>query len=114
MKITLNIGHKIERILTNVLETAFNQKLETIMTNTEIALADLVAIRALCETQNATIAKIGRETSTLLQKITDLEASAPADTPQSVLDAIAEIKIGAQIVLDNMTAVDNQVPDSPQ
>lgn len=75
-------------------------KIKKIMGNTDQALADLAAIK----TQ---LSKIGGETSTLLQKITDLENAANnADTPQSVLDAIADVKAQAQVV-------DDQVPDAP-
>jgi hypothetical protein len=109
MRIKLKLCRSDRRLI-----KAINNKVDDIMTNTDTALADLVAIRALTETQNATIAKIGADTTSLLQQIADLQANAPADTPQSVLDAIAEIKIGAQIVLDNMSAVDAQVPDLPQ
>lgn len=74
-------------------------KLNKLMSNTDQALADLAAIKSQ-------LSKIGGETSTLLQKITDLENAAnSADTPQSVLDAIAEVKAQAQIV-------DDQVPDA--
>lgn len=67
--------------------------------NTDKALQDLAAIK----TQ---ITKVGTETATLLQKIIDLEnAAASADTPQSVLDAIADVKAQAQVV-------DDQVPDT--
>lgn len=76
-------------------------KLNKMGENTDKALADLQEIK---DTQ----AKIGAETSTLLQKVTDLEnAAANADTPQSVLDAIAEVKSQAK-------AVDDLVPDAPE
>lgn len=68
---------------------------------TDQAIADLATIKD-------SLTKIGTETSTLLQKVTDLEnAAANADTPQSVLDAIAEVKTAA-------TAVDDLVPDATQ
>lgn len=70
-----------------------------LMSNTETALADLQAI-------GESLTKIGGETSTLLQKITDLENSVTPDTPQSVVDAIAAVK--AQAI-----TVDNLVPDAP-
>lgn len=71
-----------------------------IMSNTDTALADLAAIKT-------SLVKVGTETSTLLQKIIDLEnAAGAADTPQSVLDAIADVKAQAQIV-------DDLVPDAP-
>lgn len=68
--------------------------------NTDQALADLNSIKD-------SLTKISAETTTLLQKVTDLEnAAANADTPQSVLDAIAAVKASA-------TAVDDLVPDAP-
>ena len=74
-------------------------KLKIMGQNTDKALQDLADI----QTQ---LTKVGTETATLLQKITDLEnAAANADTPQSVLDAIAAVKAQAQ-------AVDDEVPDT--
>lgn len=68
--------------------------------NTNKALADLQEIKD-------NLAKVSTETATLLQKVTDLEtAAANADTPQSVLDAIADVKAQAK-------AVDDLVPDAP-
>lgn len=75
-----------------------NQKIDKLMSNTDQALADLQAI-------GTQLTKIGGETATLLQKITDLENSTTSDTPQSVLDAIAAVKLQAQ-------AVDDAVPDA--
>lgn len=75
-------------------------KLQLMGFNTDKALADLAAI-------NEQLTKVGAETATLLQKITDLETTAAnADTPQSVLDAIAVVKTQAQVV-------DDEVPDAP-
>jgi uncharacterized protein YoxC len=74
-------------------------KLHKMGQNTDKALEDLGAIK----TQ---LTKIGTETSTLLDKIKVLEdAAANADTPQSVLDAIADVKAQAQVV-------DDEVPDA--
>ena len=74
-------------------------KLKIMGDNTNKALEDLGVIK----TQ---LVKIGTETSTLLDKIKALEdAAANADTPQSVLDAIADVKAQAQIV-------DDEVPDA--
>lgn len=82
-----------------IILNSINQKLNIMGDNTNKALEDLSAIK----TQ---LGKIGTETSTLLQKVTDLEtAAANADTPQSVLDAIQEVKAQAQVV-------DDQVPDA--
>lgn len=69
--------------------------------NTDKALAGLADIK----TQ---LGKIGAESSTMLQKITDLEnaANSNPDTPQAVLDAIADVKAQAQVV-------DDLVPDAP-
>jgi hypothetical protein len=75
-------------------------KLNHMAANTDKALADL----GLIKTQ---LGKVGTETAALLVKITELEAAAAeADTPQTVLDAIAEVKAQAQVV-------DDQVPDAP-
>lgn len=69
--------------------------------NTDKALADLQEIKD-------NLVKVSAESATLLQKITDLEtAAANADTPQSVLDKIAEVKAQAK-------AVDDLVPDAPE
>lgn len=66
--------------------------------NTDLALAGLEEIKSH-------LTKIGAESSTMLQKITDLEnAAANNDTPQAVLDAIADVKAQAQVV-------DDLVPD---
>lgn len=70
-----------------------------LMSNTDLALSDLQAILG-------TLQKVQGETSTLLQKITDLENATTADTPQSVLDAIAAVKAQAGII-------DALVPDAP-
>ena len=76
-----------------------NKNLQIMGQNTDKALADLADIQTK-------LTKVGQETSTLLQKITDLEnAAANADTPQSVLDAIQAVKTQAQ-------AVDDEVPDA--
>src|SRR6185312_5659317 len=61
-----------------------NNKIETLMSNTDLALSDIASPKAL-------FIKIGSETSTLLQKIIDLQNNAPADTPQSVLDGLADL-----------------------
>lgn len=74
-------------------------KIEKLMSNTDQALADLQAI-------GTTLSKVSTETTTLLQKITDLENSTTSDTPQSVLDAIAAVKAQA-------TTIDDLVPDAP-
>lgn len=84
-------------------KTALNSiisKLNTMGQNTDKALADLQEIKT-------NLSKVSAESTTLLQKITDLEtAAANADTPQSVLDAIADVKAQAK-------AVDDLVPDAP-
>lgn len=69
-----------------------------LMSNTDQALADLAVV-------GNTLTKVSTETSTLLQKITDLENSTTSDTPQAVLDAIAAVKAQAQ-------AIDELVPDA--
>lgn len=69
------------------------------MSNTDQALADLAIIKG-------SLVKIGGETSTLLDKITALENTVTPDTPQSVVDAIADVKKQAQVV-------DDLVPDAP-
>lgn len=69
------------------------------MTNTDLALSDLQVI-------SGTLTKVSTETSTLLQKITDLENAATPDTPQAILEAIAAVKAQAQ-------AIDALVPDAP-
>lgn len=69
-------------------------KLKSMAEKTDQALADLDAI-------NAQLAKIGTESAATLQKVIELEeAAANADTPQSVLDKIAEVKAQAQVVDD--------------
>lgn len=70
--------------------------------NTDKALQDLAEIK---ETQ----IKIGSETATLLQKVTDLETAAEnnKDTPPEVLAAIADVKAQAK-------AVDDLVPDATE
>lgn len=73
---------------------SINHKINVMGQNTDKALQDLADLKT-------EIGKIGTETSTLLQKVTDLEtAAANADTPQSVLDAIADLKSQAQTVDD--------------
>jgi len=72
---------------------------KTIMSNTDQALADLQVI-------SGTLTKVSTESTTLLQKITDLENATTPDTPQAVLDAIAAVKAQAQ-------AIDDLVPDAP-
>lgn len=75
-------------------------KLKIMGANTDKALQDLASIKSQ-------LTKVSTETTTLLEKITALEdAAANADTPQSVLDAIAEVKAQAQ-------TVDDQVADAP-
>lgn len=103
---TIHIHHHPDQelifLLREIRESQFLiiNKLNTMAENTDKALADLGAIK----TQ---LTKIGTETTTLLQKVADLEAAAAnADTPQSVLDAIADVKAQAQIV-------DDEVPDAP-
>jgi len=64
------------------------------------ALEDLQAI-------NTTLGKVSVESANSLQKIKELEeAAANNDTPQEVLDKIAEVKTA-------VTAVDDLVPDPP-
>jgi len=93
--------HRDDKFLQDIREllTIINQKISTLMSNTDQALQDLQAI-------GAQIQKIGTETSALLQKISDLEKTTTPDTPQSVLDAIAAVKQQAQLV-------DDLVPDAP-
>lgn len=76
-----------------------NQKITRIMSNTDQALSDLQVI-------SSTLTKVSGETTTLLQKITDLENATTSDTPQSVLDAIAAVRAQAE-------AIDSLVPDAP-
>lgn len=70
-------------------------KLNKMAEKTDKALADLQAIQTQLQ-------KIGNETAVTLQKVADLEAAANGDpdTPQSVLDKIAEVKTQAQLVDD--------------
>jgi len=64
--------------------------------------AEMVAeLQAVATTLN----KIGTETSTLLQKISDLEANTNGAS-QALIDAVAAVKAQAAVV-------DNLVPDSP-
>jgi len=92
---TIKLLQEIGLSLINV-----NNKIETLMSNTDQALQDLAAI-------GQTLTKISGETTTLLQKITDLENAANnSDTPQSVLDAIAAVKSQAN-------TIDGLVPDAP-
>jgi len=85
---------QLRELLTNI-----NTKIDKLMSNTDQALADLQVI-------GQTLTKVSTETSTLLQKITDLENATTPDTPQSVLDAIAAVRTQAE-------AIDNLVPDAP-
>jgi len=79
---------------------SINSKISKLMSNTDQALQDLAGI-------GQTLTKISGETTTLLQKITDLENAANnSDTPQSVLDAIAAVKSQAN-------TIDGLVPDAP-
>lgn len=91
---TIKYLQELSLLLINV-----NSKIEKLMSNTDTALADLAAI-------GASLTKIGGETTTLLQKITDLENTTTDDTPQAVLDAIAAVK-------EQAITVDNLVPDAP-
>lgn len=71
-------------------------KLKTMAERTEQAIAELQAI-------NTRLQKIGNETAATLLKVKELEeAAANNDTPQEVLDKIAEVKAQAQIV-DELT-----------
>lgn len=75
------------------------KQLKKIMTNSEKAIQDLSEIQG-------TLQKVGNESAATLQKVTELEAAAAnADTPQSVLDKIAEVKAQAKVV-------DDLVPDA--
>lgn len=75
------------------------QKLKKMGEKTDQALADLSAIQDKLQ-------KIGTESTATLQKVTELEeAAANSDTPQAVLDKIAEVKAQAQVV-------DDLVPDA--
>lgn len=77
-----------------------NKKINTLMSNTDQALADLAAI-------GTTLSKISVESSASLAKITELEQAAnDAGVPQSVLDAIAAVKAQAE-------NIDALVPDAP-
>ena len=105
MKINIYHHHrpdkKTQELLNQIHQSQFLiiNKLNSMSENTDKALADLGAIKDQ-------LTKIGTETATLLQKITDLEnAAGNADTPQSVLDAIAAVKAQAQVV-------DDPVPDA--
>lgn len=81
-----------------------NLNLKTMAERTEQALADLQAI-------NTKLQKIGNETAVTLQKVKELEeAAANADTPQSVLDKIAEVKEQAQVV-DDLTPDAEPIPE---
>lgn len=92
--------HRDNRVLTEIKELLIQIQSQNskLMSNTDQALQDLAAI-------GATLTKVSTETTTLLQKITDLENSTTADTPQSVLDAIAAVKAQAQ-------TIDGLVPDA--
>lgn len=91
---TIKYLQELSLLLINV-----NTKIDKLMSNTDQALADLQVI-------GQTLTKVSTETSTLLQKITDLENSTTPDTPQSVLDAIAAVRAQAE-------AIDELVPDAP-
>lgn len=78
--------------------TLIHHQNSKIMSNTDTALADLQVI-------SGTLTKVSTESTTLLQKITDLENAVTSDTPQAVLDAIAAVKAQAQ-------AIDDLVPDA--
>lgn len=94
----VNDDNKLNQILGKI--NSLNSKINIMGDNTNKALEDLQAIKD-------SLTKISTESSTLLQKVTDLEnAAANADTPQSVLDAIAAVKTQAK-------AVDDLVPDAP-
>lgn len=71
-----------------------------LMSNTDQALQDIAGLKAL-------FTKIGGETTTLLQKIIDLQNNAPADTPQVVLDGLADLLVQGKVV-------DDLVPDAPE
>ena len=73
----------------------------------------------ITETRNIVV-KVGAETDTLKQRITDLENSMPDNASQELEDAVAAIKetVGAQsLQIDALktsaTAVDEKVPDAP-
>jgi hypothetical protein len=83
-------------------------KIGTMGENTNQALADLQAI-------NTQLQKISTESATTLQKVTDLEnAAANADTPASVLEAIAAVKAQVQIVDDLVPDAAPESPETPQ
>jgi len=91
----MGVDDEVKKLLHSVIS-----KLNIMGQNTDKALQDLQEIKT-------NLSKVSAESTTLLQKITDLEnAAANADTPQSVLDAIADVKAQAK-------AVDDLVPDAP-
>lgn len=100
----LNVSTVDEKILKQLVEkvNSLNSKIDIMGQNTDQALADLQAI-------NDKLQKIGTESSATLQKVKELEEAAAnnADTPQAVLDKIAEVKAQAQIV-------DDLVPDATE
>ncbi len=97
MEFNINI-HGIEKLIELLFSN--NQKLNTIMaTQAQLAqqLTDL----------GVELGKIGTETSTLLQKITDLEAQiGSSDVTPELQAAFDAVKAQAQVV-------DDLVPDAP-
>lgn len=84
------------------------QKLNSMAERTEQALADLQAIQG-------TLNKISAESSATLQKLRELEeAAANDDTPQSVLDKIAEVKAQVQVVDDLVPDAQPEEPETPE
>lgn len=81
------------------------------MSNTDKALVELAEIQAQNAQTQATLNKVSGETSLLLEKIEELENSAPADTPQAVLDAIAAVKAQAATLANTASGIDAKVPD---
>lgn len=78
---------------------SLNYKLNKIMATEQEVLADLAEV-------STKLTKIGAETTITLQKVIDLEAiiAAEGNIPESIVTAVAELKVQAQ-------AADDLVPD---
>lgn len=99
MSITVDVYHHFP-VNTDTL-TALNQLKELIMATQEELAADIANV-------TAQVTKIGTETSTLLQKVTDL---------QTIIDSQGGVSPQLQAAVDALKAqvqvVDNLVPDAP-
>lgn len=94
-------------------QTLILHTLQEITMSIDQLRTDLQALQATQASTLTAVTKISGETSSLLAKIEELQATidAGADVPQDVKDLVAALTTQAVAVNDALAGVDNLVPD---